>query len=91
MYINSDVAEGMLPAERFEQLRTSLAETPLTQNVRVSFGGEDEDIAETQAFLGSSFMLSLVLMVIVLMLQFNSLWQAFVTMSAIVLSTGGSC
>jgi len=27
--------------------------------------------------------------VIVLMLQFNSLWQAFVTMSAIVLSTGG--
>ena len=89
MYINSDVAEGMLPAERFEQLRTSLAETPLTQNVRVSFGGEDEDIAETQAFLGSSFMLSLVLMVIVLMLQFNSLWQAFVTMSAIVLSTGG--
>lgn len=89
MYINSGVAEGMLPAERFEKLKASLAETPLTQNVLVSFGGEDEDIAETQAFLGSSFMLSLVLMVIVLMLQFNSLWQAFVTMSAIVLSTGG--
>ena len=89
MYINSGVAEGMLPAERFEKLKASLAETPLTQHVLVSFGGEDEDIAETQAFLGSSFMLSLVLMVIVLMLQFNSLWQAFVTMSAIVLSTGG--
>ena len=89
MYINSGVADGMLPAERFEKLKVSLAETPLTQNVLVSFGGEDEDIAETQAFLGSSFMLSLVLMVIVLMLQFNSLWQAFVTMSAIVLSTGG--
>ena len=89
MYINSGVAEGMLPAERFEKLKASLAETPLTQNVLVSFGGEDEDIAETQAFLGSSFMLSLVLMVIVRMLQFNSLWQAFVTMSAIVLSTGG--
>ena len=89
MYINSDVAEGMLPAERFDKLKASLAETPLTQDVSVVFGGEDEDIAETQSFLASSFMLSLLLMVIVLMLQFNSLWQAFVTMSAIVLSTGG--
>ena len=89
MYINSDVAEGMLPAERFEKLKASLAEMPLTQDVSVVFGGEDEDIAETQSFLASSFMLSLLLMVIVLMLQFNSLWQAFVTMSAIVLSTGG--
>jgi multidrug efflux pump len=89
MYINSDVAEGMLPAERFEKLKASLAETPLTQDVVVAFGGEDEDIAETQSFLASSFMLSLLLMVIVLMIQFNSLWQAFVTMSAIVLSTGG--
>ena len=52
-------------------------------------GGEDEDIAETQAFLGQSFIISLVLMVIILMVQFNSGWQAFVTMSAIVLSTGG--
>ena len=89
MYINSDVAEGMLPAERFDKLKASLAEMPLTQDVSVVFGGEDEDIAETQSFLASSFMLSLLLMVIVLMLQFNSLWQAFVTMSAIVLSTGG--
>ena len=39
----------------------------------------------------SAFALSLVLMLIVLMVQFNSGWQAFVTMSAIVLSTGGVC
>ena len=37
------------------------------------FGGEDEDIAETQAFPQQSFALSLTLMVIVLMLQFDRL------------------
>jgi len=89
MYIKSDVATGRLAGERLDAIKTSLVENPLTQNVRVAFGGEDEDIAETQNFLGQSFMISLVLMVIILMVQFNSGWQAFVTMSAIVLSTGG--
>ena len=89
MYIKSDVTTGTLAGERLEAIKTSLSERPLAQNVQVKFGGEDEDIAETQAFLGQSFMISLVLMVIILMVQFNSGWQAFVTMSAIVLSTGG--
>jgi multidrug efflux pump len=89
MYIKSDVMTGVLAGERLEAIKTSLAEQPLAQDVQVKFGGEDEDIAETQAFLGQSFMISMVLMVIILMVQFNSGWQAFVTMSAIVLSTGG--
>ena len=55
----------------------------------VNFAGEDEDIKETQAFLGQSLIFSLVLMSIVLMIQFNSAWQTIVTMSAIILSTGG--
>ena len=89
MYINSDVESGVLAAERFAALRQALADAPLAQDVEIKFGGENEDIAETQSFLATSFMLSLVLMVIILMVQFNSGWQAFVTMSAIVLSTGG--
>ena len=89
MYVNSDVGTGVRAGERLSAIKASLADQPLTQNVRLEFGGEDEDIAETQAFLGSSFGISIVLMVIVLMIQFNSGWQAFVTMSAIFLSTGG--
>ncbi|NCF49466.1 MAG: MMPL family transporter [Bacteroidetes bacterium] len=89
MYINAGVEAGVLAAERIEKLKASIADTPLPHNVMVKFGGEDEDIAETQNFLSQSFMLSLTLMLIVLMLQFNSGWQAFVIMSAIVLSTGG--
>ena len=71
------------------KLKESLEKKPTVTGVEVSFGGEDEDIKETQAFLMQSFVISLVLMIIVLMVQFNSAWQTFVTMSAIVLSTGG--
>ena len=88
-YIDSDVEEGVLASDMVNKLKESLDKKPITNGVEVSFGGEDEDIQETQAFLMQSFVISLVLMIIVLMIQFNSAWQTFVTMSAIVLSTGG--
>ena len=88
-YIDSDVEDGLLASDMVNKLKESLDEKPITEGVEISFGGEDEDIQETQAFLMQSFVISLVLMIIVLMIQFNSAWQTFVTMSAIVLSTGG--
>ena len=89
MYINSDVKEGLLPSKLIEQLKLDLKNNPLNNEVSVVFGGEDEDIAETQSFLSKSFGLSILLMIMILMVQFNSFWQTFITMSAIVLSIGG--
>ena len=89
MSISADVEDGLLPAKLIEKLKLELEKYPLDQDVTVKFGGEDKDIAETQAFLGQAFGLSLLLMVMILMIQFNSFWQTFVTMSAIVLSIGG--
>ena len=91
MYIESSLDVGVLADERIDVLRQSLIDKPLAGAVEVKFAGDSEDIDETRSFLLSAFALSLVLMLIVLMLQFNSGWQAFVTMSAIVLSTGGVC
>ena len=89
MNISADVEKGQLPAKLIEKLKDSLDKNPLKQDVLVEFGGEDEDIAETQQFLSQSFGLSILLMIMILMIQFNSFWQTFVTMSAIVLSIGG--
>ena len=89
MYVQSNVETGRLPANLIAKLRQSLVEKPILGDVDVQFGGEDEDIAETRAFLGKAFGISILLMLIVLMIQFNSGWQAIVTMSAIILSTGG--
>ena len=88
--IDADVKEGILPATQVEALQRVLGKNhnvPLSSSV--VFGGESEDIEETQSFLGQAFSLSMCLMILVLMLQFNSVWQTFVTMSAIILSSGG--
>ena len=88
--IDADVEEGLLPAAQVEALQSVVAnnkDIPLSSSI--IFGGESEDIEETQSFLGQAFLLSMCLMILVLMLQFNSVWQTFVTMSAIILSSGG--
>ena len=91
MYIEASVDPGVLVDERIDVLKQSLLDTPLAGAVEIKFAGDSEDIDETQSFLINAFATSLVLMLIVLMVQFNSGWQAVVTMSAIVLSTGGVC
>ena len=88
-YIDSNVEDGALPAKKIEKLKKSISEIPLDSSSRVVFGGENEDIEETQAFLGQAFALSMCLMALTLMIQFNSVWQTFVTMSAVILSSGG--
>jgi multidrug efflux pump len=88
--IDADVKEGLLPATQVETLQSALAENQaIWRSSSIVFGGESEDIAETQAFFGQAFSLSMCLMILVLMIQFNSVWQTFVTMSAIILSSGG--
>ena len=87
--IDSDVSDGILPDTQFGLLQERLSEISLAGDSHVLIGGENEDIQETQAFLGAAFGLSMCLMVLILMLQFNSIWQTFVTMSAIILSSGG--
>ena len=89
MSINADVKEGLLPAKLIENLKLEIEKMQIDNDITIEFGGEDEDIAETQAFLGQAFGLSLLLMIMILMIQFNSFWQTFVTMSAIILSIGG--
>ncbi|MGC6536591.1 MAG: efflux RND transporter permease subunit [Candidatus Puniceispirillaceae bacterium] len=88
-YIDADVEEGLLPATLIADLQAEIETIQLAGNSQTAFGGENEDIEETQNFLGSAFALSLCLMMLVLMIQFNSVWQTFVTMSAIILSSGG--
>ena len=57
--------------------------------VDISLGGEAQDKAETSSFLVSSFLTVLVIMLIVMLIQFDSYYQSLIIMSAIFLSTTG--
>jgi len=55
----------------------------------VTFKGEDEEQAKAKAFLGKAFVVALFVMALILVTQFNSFYQAFLILFAVVMSTVG--
>ncbi len=89
MTVEADVAEGLLVDTQVQKLRAALQSADFPSGTSVTFKGEDEDIAETMDFLMKAFIGAIGLMLILLVTQFNSIFQALLVMSAIVLSTAG--
>lgn len=87
--IKGDVEEGMLVADRVNALRDALQNVELAGGALINFKGEDEDQQETMAFLGKAFLVAIALMLIMLVTQFNSIYQALLVLSAIIFSTAG--
>ncbi|MEJ2620542.1 MAG: efflux RND transporter permease subunit [Candidatus Thiodiazotropha sp.] len=87
--IQADVTEGLLPDSQLKGLQQLIAEADLDNKVRISFKGEDEDQREAMNFLMGAFISAIFLMALVLVIQFNSIYQAFLVLSAIVFSTAG--
>lgn len=87
--IKADVAEGYLPDSQLKLLISSIKAANLDPEVAIVPKGEDEDQREAMNFLISAFFSAIFLMMLVLVIQFNSIYQAFLVLSAIVFSTAG--
>lgn len=87
--IEANVAPGALVNDQVTELQSALADADLPEGVSYSFAGEAEDQAETMVFLAGAFISAIFLMLVILVLQFNSFYQAFVVMSAIIFSIAG--
>ena len=88
MKVESNVATGLLVDTQTQKLQAWLEENPLpVDGLRVNFKGEDQDQKESQSFLSKAFMVALFVMLIILVTQFNSFYQAGLILSAVVLST----
>lgn len=61
----------------------------LPDGVEAAFSGEAEDQTDAMTFLIGAFITAIVLMFVILVIQFNNFYQAFVVMSAIVFSIAG--
>jgi len=75
--------------ERIAHLTSWLESNPLPNGITFEWTGDQEDQAESQAFLGSAFGAALGLMFIILLAQFNSFYNASLVLLAVVLSTTG--
>lgn len=87
--ISSDVAPGVLVDDQIAALRTALEAADFPDGVAWDFAGEAEDQREAMTFLLGAFGAAIGLMVLILVVQFNSFSQALVVMSAIVFSVAG--
>ncbi|MFT4716755.1 MAG: multidrug efflux pump [Paracoccaceae bacterium] len=87
--ISADVAPGMLANDQILALQAEIETLTLPTSVAIKFGGEAEEQAEAMIFLVGAFGAAIGLMFLILLTQFNSFWQAFVVMSAIVFSVAG--
>lgn len=87
--IEADPAEDVLINDLVLKLQARLETMELPPEVRLTFKGEDEEQAETGEFLSTAFTIAIFLMALILITQFNSLYQASLVLSAIVFSTAG--
>lgn len=87
--VEADAAENVLTNDMVNELRAWLTENPPHDSIEVAFKGEDEDQRDAQAFLIKAFVVALFVMAVILVTQFNSFYQAFLILSAVVFSTIG--
>ncbi len=75
--------------ERIGVLTDWLDTRPLPDGISWEWTGDQEEQAESQAFLQTAFSAALGLMFIILLAQFNSFYNALLVLLAVVLSTTG--
>jgi len=86
--ISADVEKGILVTEKIKEIKDKIKNHSF-EDVQIKFKGQDEDQKEAGSFLSRAFLFALLFMVLILLLQFNSFYQVFIIMSAILLSTAG--
>lgn len=87
--VKADVESGLLADDQMKKIKEAYSQLNLEQGVSLDFKGQDEDQKETGEFLGNAFLIAIFLMVIILVTQFDSFFQAGLILSAIVFSTAG--
>lgn len=87
--LSSDVLEGFNANNVVAQLEDAAKGYRPTGAVEVKFTGQQEEQAETGAFLGSAMMTSIGIILLVLVIQFNSIGKPIIILSEIVLSVIG--
>ena len=79
--------EKVQQVKQWEQDQIKAGTIPST--VHIVYGGEDQQNAETGAFISKAFIVALAMIALVLLLEYNSFWQVFITISTVAMSLAG--
>ena len=87
--ITADVAPGILAHSKAQELKAWLKASDLPDSVKIQFKGEDAEQKQAKSFLIKAFTAAIFIMGIILVIQFNSFYSAFLILSAVIMSTAG--
>jgi len=89
MTVSADVELGVLADDKVTEVSAWLEGAGIDPEVKVIFRGSNEEQSKSQEFLSVAFSLALFLMFVLLVTQFNSFYQGFLILSAVIMSTAG--
>ncbi|MFA3792644.1 efflux RND transporter permease subunit [Aliiglaciecola sp. SL4] len=87
--VEANMVPGELLSIALPELREQLPTLNLDPRVEITIKGQNEQQDESQAFLMNAFLIALFVMAIILVTQFNSFYQAFLILSAVIFSIVG--
>lgn len=87
--IGSNVLNGYNPNEVVTKVETAIKSFPKAEGISIKMGGEQEEQAETSAFLGRALLISFGLILLILVTQFNSISKPMIILSEIFFSIIG--
>ena len=87
--VRAAVAEGVLADTMVQKIQEWIDTQDFDPRVDVQFRGANEEQADSMAFVSFAFLLSLLLMFILLVTQFNSFYQSALILLAVIMSTAG--
>ncbi len=82
-------AEGRLGTAVLKDVQSRLSDLELKQGYTIRYAGEMEEQEKAQAFLSKAFVIALLLMLMILVTQFNSLLVPLIIMTTVILSMVG--
>lgn len=89
MAVAANLEPGVPADQKIEQLKEWVSQQGFPSTTTVVFGGADEQIGDTNAFIGQALLAALFIIFLVLLLEYNSFYQVLVTLTTVVMSIGG--
>ncbi|MGK0472862.1 MAG: multidrug efflux pump [Candidatus Azotimanducaceae bacterium] len=89
MTIRANVKPGIIADNKVLELEAFIQSSNFDPRINILFRGATEEQNESIEFIVFAFVMSLLLMFILLVAQFNSFYQATLILSAVVMSTAG--
>jgi len=87
--LSSNVIEGYNATRINEELGKLLSSYSFPEGYEFSFGGEQQEQMESMAFLSRAMLIAVVLILVILVAQFNSLVKPLIIMASVLFSTIG--